>query len=137
MSLEIALQENTATLKELISALQSMGKLEIIPVTASKKPAPAKAEAPVDTPPAATTAPTTKSQAPAVPETVAESLSEAAPLNYDKDVKPLILKLAGDNRQAVVEVLGRFGVTTAKDLLPEHYAQVIQDVKRVLAGGAA
>jgi hypothetical protein len=144
MSLEIALQENTATMKELIGALQSMGKLEIIPVTAAKKsPAKVTAEAPADPKPEAVTAePTSADSAQAntaddqSTSAAAASPSEAAPLNYDKDVKPLILRLASVDRQAVVDVLGRFGVTTAKDLKPKQYAQVIADVNNVIAGGA-
>lgn len=133
MSLEIALQENTATLKELIGALQSMGKPESIPVTAARKPAP-KAEALAAEKPA----PSVEEKAPALDtKVVAEPASEASPLDYDKDVKPRILLLAGKDRQAVVEVLGRFGVTTAKDLQPDQYAQAIEDVNRLLAGGAA
>lgn len=127
MSLELAIHENTATLKELIGALQSMGKLEIIPVT--DKPAPKKAAPKLEQPAAAPAA----EAAPEVQEEAAAPIT----LDYDKDVKPRILLLAGKDRQAVVEMLGRFGVTNAKELQPDQYAQAIADVNRLLAGGAA
>jgi hypothetical protein len=45
--------------------------------------------------------------------------------------------LSAKGLQAVQDVLSRSGVKRLRDLLPEHRATVIEDAKRVLAGGKA
>lgn len=135
MSLEQAITENTAALKQLISALSGLGKLDVVTVgdttakTATEKPATKPAAA---AKPAATTKP-----AAAVEETKQAVAETAAPeVTYDQ-LKVKVLELAAKDRDQVMEVLSRFGVTTAKDLQPEQFADALADFERVLAGGLA
>lgn len=140
MSLELAVTENTATLKQLISTLQGMGKLEIVTVGDTPKSADPKAAAKPAAKPAATpktVEEATTKQAEKTEESQPKAEEAGAPeVTYDA-LKVKVLELAGQDRDKVLEVLSRFGVTTAKDLKPEQYATALADFERVLAGGLA
>lgn len=125
MSLEQAIQENTAAIRELIAALG--------------KGAPSQAAAPVETAtveePKVDAKPTKekKQQAPAaaMPESKEEAApapaaDEAAPVSYD-DCAQAVTKLAKTKgRPAAVALLGQFDLKTLQDAKdkPELLAQV-------------
>ena len=86
------------------------------PAAAPKPQAQPKAEAPAQAPAAAPSAP----EAPAASTA---SSGEPASLDYDRDVKPLIVKLAASKgRDSVVAVLGKFGVAKGTELAAEQLA---------------
>lgn len=121
MSLEQAIQENTAAIRELIAALG--------------KGAPSQAAAPVETatveePKAEKPTKEKKQQAPAaMPESkeeVAPVADEPAPVSYD-DCAQAVTKLAKTKgRPAAVALLGQFDLKTLQDAKdkPELLAQV-------------
>jgi len=121
MSLEQAIQENTAAIRELIAALG--------------KGAPSQAAAPVETatveePKAEKPTKEKKQQAPAaMPESkeeAAPAADEPAPVSYD-DCAQAVTKLAKTKgRPAAVALLGQFDLKTLQDAKdkPELLAQV-------------
>lgn len=121
MSLEQAIQENTAAIRELIAALG--------------KGAPSQAAAPAETatveePKAEKPAKEKKQQAPAaMPESKEEAAAaadEPAPVSYD-DCAQAVTKLAKTKgRPAAVALLGQFDLKTLQDAKdkPELLAQV-------------
>ena len=121
MSLEQAIQENTAAIRELIAALG--------------KGAPSQAAAPVETatveePKVEKPAKEKKQQAPAaMPESkeeAAPAADEPAPVSYD-DCAQAVTKLAKTKgRPAAVALLGQFDLKTLQDAKdkPELLAQV-------------
>ena len=121
MSLEQAIQENTAAIRELIAALG--------------KGAPSQAAAPVENPPVEEPkvekpAKEKKQQAPAaMPESkeeAAPAADEPAPVSYD-DCAQAVTKLAKTKgRPAAVALLGQFDLKTLQDAKdkPELLAQV-------------
>lgn len=121
MSLEQAIQENTAAIRELIAALG--------------KGAPSQAAAPVETatveePKVEKPAKEKKQQAPAATpeskEEAAPAADEPAPVSYD-DCAQAVTKLAKTKgRPAAVALLGQFDLKTLQDAKdkPELLAQV-------------
>lgn len=121
MSLEQAIQENTAAIRELIAALG--------------KGAPSQAAAPVETatveePKVEKPAKEKKQQAPAATpeskEEAAPAADEQAPVSYD-DCAQAVTKLAKTKgRPAAVALLGQFDLKTLQDAKdkPELLAQV-------------
>ncbi|MFP3746996.1 hypothetical protein SB816_28320 [Achromobacter sp. SIMBA_011] len=111
-------------------------------------PAPAKAQAEKKPETAATTAkPSTEAQTPAASNssgsssTASESASTQgakgdtpAELNYDTDVKPLVLAIAKDSREKAEALLQRFGVQSAKALKPDQFADFKAKAEQVIAG---
>ena len=138
MSLEVALAENTAAMRELISVwnkLSSTGKQIAAKVEAGEQTsvtagnleiplaAPAKVEAkkPAATPAAAVTAtPTPVEAAPSTP--AAESPSE---ITYDQVSKAITEKVK-TNRDHVVATLSAFGVKKGTELKAEQYAEFLE-----------
>lgn len=98
--LEEAIKENTTVLRALLAALTSGASLAAgVPAKA-----PAKDTAASKTPADA-----------AKPQT-------SAALDYEKDVKPLALRVAKEkNRDALVAILATFGVAQANLLKPEQF----------------
>lgn len=133
MSLEIALQQNTEALHQLIALLSNPSALKAasVPVVSEpkkEKPATEKSEkkqvasAPAETAPVETA-------------TATESSGEKPAATYD-DVKAAVIRLSEQRgRETVVGVLSRFGVKKAPDLLPEQYAEVLAKIEAVIAGG--
>lgn len=74
---------------------------------------------------------TTTGPAPAAPAAAAKTPAVAAKtqggaLDYEKDVKPLTLRVAKEkSRDKVVEILAKFGVTHANMLKPEQFGEYI------------
>ena len=104
--------------------------------------APAKAEQPVAekiTPPVEVVKPTAPAKKPTATQTapkveVVEAEAQAAVPSYEEEVKPALVMLADvlNDRNAFIAFLGRFGVNSAKNLLPEQYAKVLEGVKAEL-----
>lgn len=57
-----------------------------------------------------------------------------AELNYDTDVKPLVLAIAKDSREKAEALLQRFGVQSAKALKPDQFADFKAKAEQVIAG---
>ena len=112
MSLEAAIQENTAALKQLIGLFGHIGQA-VAPAAPSTPPAdvqPAKDEAKPTTP----------------------APKEAGGVKYD-DVKAAALKLAATKGKAVLmEVYGAFGVDHGSKLKPEQFADVLAKLQEAL-----
>lgn len=111
MSLEQALTENTAALREVIIALAAHhvpGGAAVTGKAPAEKPAAGKAA----TPPATT----------------------GGALDYEKDVKPLALRVAKEKqRDGLVAILTTFGVAQANLLKPEQYGPFITACNTALA----
>jgi hypothetical protein len=108
MSLEAAIHELNENILILTKALGARPSTPPVPVVSEKvKHAPI----PPVAPPVATT------------------------LNYDKDVKPVALKLLGakNGRDRMIEVLKKHSATTAQALKPEQYAAFIKDLNAEIA----
>jgi hypothetical protein len=121
MSLEQAIQENTAAIKALIAALgtgatsQAAAPVETAPVEEPKAEKPTKEKK--QSAPAAT---------PESKEEVAPAADEPAPVSYD-DCAQSVTKLAkSKGRPAAVALLGQFDLKTLQDAKdkPELLAQV-------------
>jgi len=105
--------------------------------------APAKVEQPVAekiTPPVedkkASTPPKKPAAAQVAPKVeVVEAEAQADVPSYEERVKPALVMLADvlNDRNAFIAFLGRFGVNSAKNLLPEQYAKVLEGVKAEMA----
>lgn len=92
------------------------------PATVVEKPA--EKPAPKAKPQPETPAPAAASPAPAAPAaSPASSTEPAASLDYEKDVKPLVVKLgATKGREAVLAVFEKLGVAKGPELKPEQLA---------------
>lgn len=109
MSIEKLIAENTQALRDLTIALAANHK-------------PAKA---TDTPPAAAPAAQAAPKAPA---------ATGAALDYEKDVKPLALRVAKEKkREGLVAILDKFKVAQANMLKPEQWAEFIAACNAALA----
>ncbi|WP_238878650.1 hypothetical protein [Achromobacter xylosoxidans] len=111
-------------------------------------PSPAKAQAEKKPETAATTAkPSTEPQTPAASNSSASSSTASknaseqgakddtpAELNYDTDVKPLVLAIAKESREKAEALLQRFGVQSAKALKPDQFADFKAKAEQVIAG---
>lgn len=128
MSLEAAILENTATLKELIARLTNTAltlpagavetKSEDLPIT--KKVTPPKAE------PA-------KVETKEEKKPVGDSKPKAQEAIDYKTVSDLILALSKKNRQGVIDLLGEFDAQRGPDLKPEQYPAFAAKAKELLA----
>lgn len=117
MSLEQALAEHTTALKENTAALLASIN--------AKAGATVAAAAKAATPPAA---PAAAAAAPAAPP------AATASLDYEKDVKPLALRVAKDKgREKLIEILGTFGVAQANLLKSEQWAEFTTKCNAALA----
>ena len=140
MTLEAAIAENTAAVRELIAQLRSGTALqqptaEAIDANikalnaaqaqeaAAPKPTPAaKPAAPAPTPPTAeapASAPSPRANEPPSPPAAAEAL------DYATTAKAVNALVKASGRQAAVDVLASFGAATLKDVQPAQYAAVV------------
>lgn len=61
--------------------------------------------------------------------------TKAEGLDYEKDIKPLVLEIAGRfGRDKVMEVLAKFGVTNAGHVPVEDQPALMEDIRLVLEG---
>ena len=147
MSLELAIQENTNTMKELIAVwnkLSAQGDKVMATaqpgdtITAGGTPiaevigTPAKTEPKTETKKPAAASPQPETAAAQLASKPEASKSEAA-VTYD-DVKALVLQVSKDKgREAAAAVLSGFGVAKAPELKPEQYAEAVIQLKAALA----
>ncbi len=131
MSLELALQENTAAVNALATLLS---KINLAPAAEEKPAKKSKGETVAATAPVAT--PTTAEQ-PAAPESkVADSAEQSpSPVNVEPAapvVEPLTLQARGEvllkavgkaGRDAVLALLGEFGATKASQVPEDKLAE--------------
>ena len=117
MSLEKALEANTAAVLALIEAIKT-------PITGlvqgESQPAPKKPEA-AAAPSKATSAPAAVAPASTTPEPVAATST----LTYD-DIKTPFLELAKRDLPAAQALIAEFGFKTLKDAKPEQYAEILR-----------
>lgn len=153
MSLELALQENTAAIQALAAIYAAMAQSAGVTPNPTKSLAapygtttPAKVgeekksvkAAPADGQPTAKDAAPAKTDA--APTPTAASVEAPAPastavteVTYE-DVKTLVLKVSKDKgRDAAAGVLAGFGVAKAPELKPEQYADAVAQLQAVLA----
>ena len=137
MSLEVAIQENTKAVRDLIATLNRAPNSP----TAPTKTVGGGTGAPIVgadqvARPAATNAKPAPATPPAKPATPP---STPAALNYMKDVQPTALKLVGaeGGRAKMVEILTKYGVKLGAELKPEQLAGFLADVKAAIAELAA
>lgn len=110
-------------------------------------PAPAKAQAEKKLEPAATAAkPSTEKPTPDASNSSGSSSNESkngseaavdnasAALDYDTDIKPLVLAIAKISRERAEALLQRFGVQSAKALKPDQFAEFKAKAQQVIDG---
>jgi len=118
MSLELALQENTSVMKELIAALTNASK----PNTSKAEPAKKSASSPGETAPSVATPASTEAKPVA-----------AASTSIDFDtLKKVFLQLAGKDRPSAEAVLKEFKVAKLTELKAEQYAAAHEAVVKAL-----
>lgn len=141
MTLEAAIAENTAAVRELIAQLRSgtalqqpsaeeidanIKALNAAQEAAAPKPTPAaKPAAPAPTPPTAeapASAPSPRANEPADPPS-AEAHADAP--DYAATARAINTLVKAKGRQAAVDVLASFKASTLKDVQPAQYAAVI------------
>lgn len=59
---------------------------------------------------------------------------ETLALDYEKDIKPLVLAIAKTSREKAEGLLQRFGVTSAKNLKADKFADFKEKAEQVIAG---
>lgn len=132
----------TATLDTAAQALETATLL-----ATGTAPAPAKAQAEKKSEPAATTAkPSTEKPTPDASNNSGSSSNESkngseaaagntpAALDYDTDIKPLVLAIAKISREKAEALLQRFGVQSAKALKPDQFADFKVKAQQVIDG---
>ena len=146
MSLELAIQENTSAIRDLIArltnspdtihmsaaayvkAIDTVVKSPDLDAAVAKIEATAKVENPK---PAATPAAVT---AATVPAAVAAASPSEVVLDYTKDVKPLLVKVSlNKGRDTLVALLAKFGVVKGDALPADKLGNVIAEVELLLA----
>ena len=124
MGIEQALAANTAAIEKLCSLLQSAAPAQIS--AASITPATPAVEQPaVEQPAEQPAAEQPAAEQPAAEQPAAEQ--PAAPVPYTA-VMAVVLKASPvlGGKDAVLKILSRFGVKSAKDLQPEQYADAVR-----------
>lgn len=136
MSLEVALEKNTAALTALLAHIVGGGLV--------KEPSMKVPQTVIDAGKAivAGTKPTPKADAkeaaqdvqPAGTTPVDMTTTPADPLDYERDIKPKALALAkAKGRDALFAVLGTFGAQKANDVKPEQFADLFAALDKAMA----
>lgn len=134
MSLELAIKENTTAVTALFALLSAntgkkMSAAEYLASLGVPATAPTEEVKPESPKPVATQTAETKT---AKPEAAAASPSE--PIDYNKQVKPLLLKVsANKGRDALVALLAKFGATKGDQLPADKLGDVLAEVETLLA----
>ncbi len=106
MGIEQALAANTAAIEKLCGLLQAAAPAQLSAIT----PAPA-----------------TPAEQPAAEQPAAEQpAAAAAPVPYTAVMAAVTKAMTYIRKDGVLKLLGQFGVTTAKDLQPEQYAEAVR-----------
>ena len=129
MSLEDALKENTAVMRELIEVLART----TLPEAQAKAPrGKKKADTPVEQAPAVETtedtAPTPKAAIKPVKLDDAEPTHAVDYSHLATRIKSVVA-LGAEGRAEVVKILSSYGAETGKDLKPSQYAEVLDKVE--------
>jgi hypothetical protein len=118
MSLEAALQENTSVMRELIARLSSASSTAVtMPASeyVAKLDAAEKVTAPADT-------------------KVEAAKPEAAVIDYEKEVRPVLVKVSTTKgRDPLIALLAQFNVTKGDQLKPVQFGDVIAAANELLA----
>lgn len=128
----IEIKLSFASIDEAIAYLQGKSSA---PAVIEQKPGNVK-------PPKATPAPAPAAAAPSAPETPAASTASssepeapAADIDYERDVKPLVIKVgAVKGRDTVLAVLGKFGASKGTELKPAQLADAKAALEAALEG---
>lgn len=123
MSLELALQENTAA----VNALRALLEKGFTPT-----PAADQVDAPAETTKASTKRETKKAEAPKVEEPATETKA-AEPATRDQAGKALTTLANKKGRDAAMNVLTNVGAKTLGEVKPDDYAAVITACELALA----
>jgi len=129
MSLEAEIKNLRTSIDKLVEVLSSLPAQPAPAVPSSPQVAAAASSPP--SPQAAATA-----AAPAPSTQQAAEPANAQP-DYQKDIKPRVLKLGEQNMDALLELFKEFGVSKAPELKPEQYAAFVEKIDVILAGKAA
>lgn len=135
MSLEQALAENTAVMKELVAAWKALtvnaaacktadtvkaGGVKVLEKAADPKP--------VATPPAAATATPAPVAETAPAEAAAESPSDAPAVVEMKDLSAAVTAAATRNRDGLVALLGKYAVKRASEVPRGQWAALVAEL---------
>lgn len=120
MSLESAIRENTAALEALTAALSTPGL----------RPQPVDNAPGQDNPPPEALAAYRDHEA--TKKDPSPTKNEQAKLDYDKDVKPYVLRLAAQSRDALRAILDGIGVEKGSQVKPEALPEFLAQVKAAL-----
>ena len=119
MSIEAAIQENTAALKLLTEAIHAGRAAGVAKQTAATPPAGGAALPPKQ---AAEAAQREKPPAPAAQQ------QQAQPVNYDQ-MKTAVNALAkAKGRDSVIAALGKFGIAKATEATPEQWPELLAEL---------
>lgn len=122
MSLEKAIEENTAVLRELIAVMSGAAA----GVTAPDAPSPATAVAPPDKPPTARRGEKKQTEGEAAALKLAGTAGDPAKFDYETVVKPKLQQLQAEvSKEALIAVLHRHGVKSVKELTQGMYPTVM------------
>lgn len=146
MSLEIALAENTAAIRELIAKLSAGAiiphdAVQTVDTTAAKGAAAEKksTKGRKETPAATTEQADEAQSSDATPnvsdnsENSSDATAHGNPEATYDDAKHAVLRISKANgRDAAVEVLQRFGVAKLPDMLPQSYGDLVAMVNEML-----
>lgn len=127
MSLEATIASNTEAVRALTELLSRLNVPAL--VTTSAQPAQPAGNAQASTRARSTTTPApTPPTVEAAPAAAPEPKDEpCAPVDYEQVKRALIALTAAQGREAVVDLLARYGVKTAKELKPDVYASIVAE----------
>lgn len=87
------------------------------------------------TPPASGNSGSSSTDSPKDDEGAKDKQADVAPaLDYEKDIKPLVLAIAKISREKAEALLQRFGVTSAKNLKADQFAEFKEKAELVIDG---
>lgn len=127
MSLELAIAANTAAVEKLTAALLSGAAPTEAAAGGNKRGGAKKDAAPAGA----------SAGAPAAAQSAASAVAGGAAVSF-KEVADVLVPYADDaGRNALVALLGRYGVKTAQDLKPGQYADIKAECEKLHAAHKA
>ncbi|HEX7012578.1 MAG TPA: hypothetical protein VF161_07520 [Steroidobacteraceae bacterium] len=121
MSLETEIKNLRTSIDKLVEVLSS---LPAQPTSSSSSPAAA-----------ASSSAAANQAAPAPSTQQAAEPADAQTFDYQKDIKPRVLKLGETNMNALLELFKEFGVSKAPELKAEQYESFAARIDSLIAGG--
>jgi hypothetical protein len=132
MSLEAAINENTATINKLIAALATGAAIQAAEPAPAAEDLPIRKRTPQDAP--AEQHAEEKAAAEENLATAEKTDASAAAIDYAKEVKPLLVKVStAKGRDALVTLLAKFGVSKGDQLPQDQLAAVLTEINALLA----